>query len=72
MKTLLSSPRLQDLWMLHTSQLSGAEYPRPEQLVANTQPEAHNDGPAYWIKVVAQPNGSFTVTNQRNGFSKKY
>jgi competence protein ComEC len=72
MKTLLSSPRIQDLWTLHTSQLSGAEYPRPDQLVANTQPEAHNDGPAYWIKVVAQPNGSFTLTNQRNGFSRTY
>jgi competence protein ComEC len=73
-KTLLSSPRMQkdSLWMLHASQLSGAEYPPQEQLVANTQPEAHNDGPAYWIKVVAQPNGSFTVTNSRNGFSRTY
>src|SRR5207244_12019917 len=32
-------------------------------------PPAHN-GPAYWIKVSAQPDGSFTVTNARNGFSK--
>ncbi|MCM3879811.1 MAG: MBL fold metallo-hydrolase [Vicinamibacterales bacterium] len=28
--------------------------------------------PAYWIKVTAQPNGTFTVTNTRNGFSKTY
>ena len=28
--------------------------------------------PAYWIKVVAQPDGSFTVSNSRNGFSKTY
>jgi competence protein ComEC len=28
--------------------------------------------PAYWIKVSAQPDGSFTVTNTRNGFSKTY
>jgi beta-lactamase superfamily II metal-dependent hydrolase len=34
-------------------------------------PPAHN-GQAYWIKVSAQPDGSFTVTNQRNGFSKTY
>jgi hypothetical protein len=74
MKTLLSSPRMQkdSLWMLHASQLSGSEYPPQEQLVANTQPEAHTDGPAYWIKVVAQPNGSSTVTNSRNGFSRTY
>jgi beta-lactamase superfamily II metal-dependent hydrolase len=28
--------------------------------------------PAYWIKVTAQSDGSFTVTNTRNGFSKTY
>ena len=28
--------------------------------------------PAYWIKVTAQQDGSFTVTNARNGFSKTY
>jgi len=31
-----------------------------------------NHAPAYWIKVSAQPDGSFTVTNSRNGFSKTY
>ena len=34
-------------------------------------PPAHN-GPAYWIKLSAQPDGTFTVTNARNGFSKTY
>ena len=28
--------------------------------------------PAYWIKITAQPDGSFTVSNSRNGFSKTY
>jgi competence protein ComEC len=32
--------------------------------------EAHS--PAHWIKVSAQPDGTFTVTNSRNGFSKTY
>ena len=32
---------------------------------------AHN-GPAHWIKIAAQADGSFTVTNGRNGFSKSY
>ena len=36
------------------------------------QPAAPHDGPAYWIKVSAQTDGSFTVTNARNGFSKTY
>jgi competence protein ComEC len=34
-------------------------------------PPAHN-GPAYWIKLSAMPDGSFTVTNARNGFTKTY
>jgi len=34
-------------------------------------PPAHN-GQAYWIKVSARQDGSFTVTNQRNNFSKAY
>jgi competence protein ComEC len=28
--------------------------------------------PAYYIKISAQPDGTFTVTNTRNGFSKTY
>jgi len=34
-------------------------------------PPAH-DGKAYWIKLSAQQDGTFTVTNTRNGFSKTY
>jgi competence protein ComEC len=36
-----------------------------------TPPPVHN-GPAFWIKVSAREDGSFTVTNTRNGFSKRY
>jgi hypothetical protein len=32
--------------------------------------QAHS--PAYYIKVSAMPDGSFTVTNTRNNFSKTY
>jgi competence protein ComEC len=28
--------------------------------------------PAHWIKISARPDGSFTVTNSRNGFSRTY
>jgi len=34
-------------------------------------PPAHN-GTAYWIKLSAREDGSFTVTNARNGFTKTY
>jgi hypothetical protein len=32
---------------------------------------AHN-GPAFWIAVSAREDGTFRVTNARNGFSKTY
>ena len=35
-------------------------------------PAPVHNGAAYWIKVSAQQDGSFTVTNARNGFSKSY
>ena len=39
---------------------------------ANVPPAPVHNGKAYWIKVSAKTDGSFTVTNQRNGFSKTY
>jgi hypothetical protein len=46
-----------------------APIPAPQPGAA--PPPAHN-GPAYWIKVSAQQDGTFTVTNARNSFSKTY
>lgn len=93
MKIIHSAPRLEDLWQMHFSLLSGQEYTVPGVFIANTvdepppampieampppsgagapPPPAHN-GPAHFIKVSAQPNGTFTVTNGRNGFTKTY
>ena len=39
---------------------------------ANAPPAPVHNGKAYWIKVSARTDGSFTVTNQRNGFFKTY
>jgi beta-lactamase superfamily II metal-dependent hydrolase len=93
MRILHSAPRLEDIWQLHFSLLSGQEYTVPGLFIANTvddqpadmpiaamaapagrgapPPPTHN-GPAHWIKVSARQDGSFTVTNARNGFSKTY
>jgi hypothetical protein len=38
----------------------------------NTPPPPVHNGRAYWIKVSAQADGTFTVTNTRNGFAKTY
>ncbi len=45
--------------------------PQPRRGSGAPPPPVH-DGPANWIKVSARENGSFTVTNSRNGFSKVY
>jgi len=94
MKTVHTSPGLEDLWQIHFSQLSGQEYTVPGLFIANVideplaampvapiaappagpgaPPAPVHNGTAYWIKVSAQTDGSFTVTNARNGFSKTY
>ena len=91
---LFSAPRMEDLWQLHFSLLSGQEHTVPGVFIANhvddqqpaipiagaaapapgpggTPPPAHN-GPAFWIKVTAREDGSFTVVNARNNFGKTY
>jgi hypothetical protein len=35
-------------------------------------PAPTHDGPASWIKVSAQMDGTFAVVNSRNGFTKTY
>jgi len=38
----------------------------------NTPPPPAHNGKAYWIKLSAKTDGSFSVTNARNGFTKTY
>ena len=64
MRVLFSSPGLEDLWQIHFSLLSGQEYTVPGLFIAN----GVDDPPA----AVAREDGSFSVTNGRNGFSKAY
>jgi hypothetical protein len=46
--------------------------PPPQPGGAAAPPPPVHNGTAYWIKVSADQDGSFTVINSRNGFSKKY
>ena len=67
-QTVHESPGLEDLWQLHTAEGSDAAHNSPAALIANLPGPA--DG-AY-IKVVASPDGSFSVTNSRTGQTKEY
>jgi competence protein ComEC len=64
---LKSSPGLQDLWQLHYS-ISGKDKNTSEDFIANLEEKCEGK----LIKVSAQPNGTFTVTNTRNNYSKTY
>jgi len=44
----------------------------PAEPQAVTPPAPAHNGAAYWIKLSARQDGSFTVTNARNGFTKTY
>ena len=44
----------------------------PPPAGAAAPPAPVHNGAAFWIKMSAQTDGSFTVTNGRNGFSKTY
>ena len=65
--TLKASPGLQDLWQLHLS-VPAKDKNGPVDFIAN--PEEKCEGKA--ITVSAQRDGTFTVTNLRNQFSKTY
>jgi beta-lactamase superfamily II metal-dependent hydrolase len=62
------SPRLQDLWQVHYALAGGKEHNVPDAFIANI--DAGDDG--YYLKVTAEPDGSFTVYNARNKNEKTY
>ena len=62
------SPGLSGLWQLHYAVDGGKEHNVPDDMIANV--EGKSDG--NYIKVLAEPNGTFTVLNSRNKSSQKY
>jgi competence protein ComEC len=66
-QTVHDSPGLLDLWQIHTAVAGGADHNVDESLIANTDETTSHD-----ITVSAKSDGSFTVTNTRNGKSKAY
>jgi competence protein ComEC len=81
---LKSSPGLEDIWQLHysvprpplalfgeTTDQGGKDLNAPEQFIANID-EQHTEAQAHFLKVSAQRDGGFTVTNERTGYSKEY
>ena len=54
------------------SGVSASPYVAPPRGAPGATPAPVHNGPAFWFKISAQQDGSFTVTNTRNSFSKTY
>jgi competence protein ComEC len=69
--TLRNSPRLEDIWQIHYStEFAAPRDNAPEDFIANLDGDGSHVG--HYIKFSARADGSFTVTNGRNGFKKNY
>ncbi|HOK45764.1 MAG TPA: hypothetical protein PLK67_07525 [Bryobacteraceae bacterium] len=67
-QVIRNTPSVKDIWQLHYA-IPAGDLNAPEQFIAN--PEAENCQ-GHYIKLTAESDGSFTITNSRNNFSKTY
>jgi competence protein ComEC len=82
--TVKTAPGLEDFWQLHyslprppnaafreTRESGGPDLNVSEQFIANLADEAGHT-PAHYLRVSAQADGSFTVVNSRQQYSRNY
>jgi competence protein ComEC len=62
-------PTTPDIWLLHLNERTGAEKNPSPDFIANLK--GNPDG-MKGIKISVEQSGAFTITNERNGFSKAY
>ncbi|MGA2628997.1 MAG: MBL fold metallo-hydrolase [Terriglobia bacterium] len=63
-----SSPGLEDIWQLHCAVEAGEKNNTSEPFIANLDEQCKG----YAVNLIAEADGSFSVTNTRNGFSRRY
>ena len=75
---LRAAPAPPDIWQNHHS-IPAGDGNAPEEFIANLDegvemPDGRtvHMGQAHWIRISARRDGSFTVSNSRNGFSRDY
>ena len=73
-----ASSTLEHLWQNHYS-IPAGDANRPERFIANLEEggaiadgRTVHMGTSHWIRAEARRDGSFTVTNSRTGFSRRY
>jgi hypothetical protein len=67
-QTVKDSPGLEDLWQVHYAIAGGKEHNVPEPMVANLEEACEGKS----LKLSASADGSFTVSNSRNKYTKTY
>jgi beta-lactamase superfamily II metal-dependent hydrolase len=67
-QTIHNSPGLEDIWQVHYAIAGGKENNAPDTFIANIDEQCEGK----YIKLTVMPDGSFTVTNSRNNYSKTY
>ena len=75
---LRAAPAPADIWQNHYA-IPAGDGNAPEPFIANLEegteaPDGRtvHIGPSHWIRISARRDGSFTVTNSRNGFTRDY
>ena len=66
--TIEKSPGLEDLWQLHYAEESDHDHNVADDHIANVKENCEGKD----LKVVAEADGSFTLTNSRTGQEKTY
>jgi competence protein ComEC len=69
-ETLRKSPGLEDIWQGHLALGTPKETNTDEKMIANLEPTAECKGNL--LKLSVAPDGKYTMTNLRTGFSKTY
>jgi beta-lactamase superfamily II metal-dependent hydrolase len=67
-KVIRSSPGLEDIWQLHFAVAGAKETNAPDTFIANIDDPCQGN----YLRVTVQQDGTYTVYNSRNKYSKTY
>ena len=67
-RVVKGAPGLEDLWQLHFAVAGGQDANAPDSLIANVDEPCEGK----YLKLSAEPDGSFTMYNSRNKYTKAY
>lgn len=69
-ETIAKIPGIEGIWQGHKGAMNAADHNTKDEMIANLEEGAADQG--NWIKASVSSDGKFTVTNNRNKFSKSY